>query len=72
MNVDTLKTLKKGDTFFWGKAFPGMSDEKILWRVLDTGDENVTMAATWFGALLGVYTMSKNSNEVLSIRRGVV
>ena len=58
MDAALIRDLNVGDVIEWGNAFPGMSDEAVLWQLVTVPKGNLKtykFMVTWHGCSMGNY-----------------
>lgn len=61
LTVEKLKEMKLGDTFEQGTLFPGITDRKVSWELIEKTAEQGVFILTYLGVLFQTKTLKYSS-----------
>jgi hypothetical protein len=63
-----MAAVEVGNVLEYGKLFGNMSKEPIVWTVVGKGDDFLNLSASWFGVLLGQFTLKEETSSKSGFR----
>jgi hypothetical protein len=65
MTENMITEMALGSSFKWGKMFPGISDEYMVWDVIEKGKDYIICTVSYFDTLIGSYTLTLKDGKVV-------